>query len=270
MRNVHLQEELIFYIFSFDRPMQLDALLSSMHSSFSELPSICVQFKVSTERTRHAYNSLKSTYTNVHFIEEDTFRQTLLFNIQNVVKQRFISFLVDDILFVQSCDLRKIVNSIQENDIFSLRLGLTLSASKIVHKLQSLPNLQKKDSFYSWRWNDEKLDWGYAFSLDGNIFPAEFIVPKIQHSEFKGPNSLEGALSKIKISNSINGLCSGQSILVNLPFNRVQNEVSNWSANLNVDDLINRYFKGDRIDTSSYRNRIVTSVHEDWEIKFAT
>jgi hypothetical protein len=261
---------MIYYIFSFDRPMQLDALLSSMYRFSAIEPDIVVQYKTSSQKADEAYQVLKVAFPNVTYIHEKSFSSTLLSNLFRLRAHDTVSFLVDDIVFVRPFDLSKILNTLNNNRIFSFRLGLNLTESKIIGRYQSLPDLCKHNEVYSWNWAHAELDWAYPFSLDGNIYQTDFIIPKIENCNFKAPNSLEGSLAKLRISSQLEGICSEQSILVNLPLNRVQNEVKNWAGEADASELQSKYLEGIRIDYLSYTNRVVTSVHEDWEIQFAT
>ena len=246
--------------------MQLDALLASMFHYSKPYPEIVVQYKTTSKEAKYAYQLLSEKYKEINFIQECDFQKTLLSSLMQNQNYRFISFLVDDIIFMRKFDFKEILNIMDERSIYSLRLGLNLSISKIVNKPQELPNLERKKSFYSWWWNEGVLDWGYPHSLDGNIFPFEYISSLIRQIKFRAPNSLENKLSQKKIDNSFIGICSKESVLVNLPFNRVQNEVKNWSANFDVDILIRDFLDGRRIDFLSYGNRMISSVHEDWEM----
>lgn len=266
MRNVHLQKELVVYIFSCDRPMQLNALLESMLHYANVRPKIVVQYNASSNDAECAYDILSKKFKEITFVRENNFKQTLLDRLDRYQDYKYISFLVDDIIFVRNFCFKNILDIMDQKSIFSLRLGLNLTYSKIINKPQKLPKLSHYYDFYSWSWKEGVMDWGYPFSLDGNIFSYKFIVAFIEKIKFKAPNSLENSLSKSRIADNIKGLCANESILVNLPFNRVQNEVENWSGNVDVHMLTAQFLNGDRIDFLKYENRLISSVHEDWQM----
>ena len=88
-------------------------------------------------------------------------------------------------------------------------------------------------------------------------------------SDFKAPNSYEIALKAFNdIVISRKGLCFNESKILNLPINRVQNEVNNISGNISVDFLLDKWNQGYCLDTSILKGHVPLSVHEDHPVKF--
>ena len=241
-----------------------------MHTLISGQYSVIVQYRFSNKEFKNAYNEVFDEFPLSEQVMETIYADTLVTKMRSLPPDSKIAFLVDDIVFIKKFDLECVTNFVNERDIFSLRLGLTLSKSNIVKSQQPLPSMKKtKNKIYTWSWHNSNLDWGYLFSLDGNVFTLNNIIKKIETIKFKGPNSLEAKLNKKFSSKGYVGGCFNVSVLVNLPLNRVQTEVSNWAGNYSTNELLEIFQSGKRLDLKQYINRLVTSVHEDWPLYVA-
>ena len=59
-----------------------------------------------------------------------------------------------------------------------------------------------------------------------------------------------------------------KSIVLNMPINRVQDEVSNKSGEISIDFLLDKWNKGYKINTSIFENYVPKSTHEEHSIVF--
>ena len=268
---------MIFYIFSKDRPAQLSLLLESMERFVKGEYQIVVQYCATSAGFYSGYKKVIKQYkSKVHFHDEiDTgFEAQLTSSLTKYSKVggKCISFLVDDIVFLEHVNINLCVKYVGKSDIFSLRLGLTLSKSNIVNRLQPLPidlKICDDNSTFTWDWVSNSMDWGYPSSLDGNIFLFESFLLMIDSLQFHSPNTLENSIVKyFKNTKKLKGYCFKTSKLVNLPFNRVQNDVANFSFNISPVEINKKFLSGISIDIDAYVGRRITSVHESWELIF--
>ena len=128
---------------------------------------------------------------------------------------------------------------------------------------QDLPPLKPFGNLLRWKWNKGGIDWQYPFSLDGNVFVAEFISKLIRGCGFTSPNSLEDALQKYsKKYQHYYGLCFPQPVLVNIPANKVQTDLpNNRSGSADPKELSNLWDQGYQIDITCLAEMQCNSVH---------
>src|SRR5579864_2946877 len=68
--QTHTSADLI--IFSFDRPLQLYALLESVHMHVTDINSTTVIYRTSNERHQVAFNHVASQFPNAQFLHQQT------------------------------------------------------------------------------------------------------------------------------------------------------------------------------------------------------
>jgi len=263
-----------FVVFSKDRPMQLHALLKSMQHYIKGEFEIYIIYSTSNEEPyQKAYLDLEQEFINdnIQFVKEEfSFQKTLKNVIERFEKSR-IFFLVDDIVFKNHIDLSILKEFDTKNTIFSLRHGTHLSYSYVVDKDQKLPKISKSSfspELITWKWSCGEYDWGYPFSVDGHLFEISEVKFWVNNLEFKSPNTFELALQLLNRFNFYkSGLAFKNSIIVNIPCNKVQNEIQNYHGNYHQMDLLNLWNEGYRIDFLSFHNVLNKSVHEEFEFK---
>lgn len=267
-------------VFSFDRPLQLDALIRSHRAMDIGHSPIQILYKASTSDYQAAYRDLASEHESrlIQFVAESEFAR--LDEATRVLTQRSrsrtIFFLVDDIIFTDTVDVGAFSQFASRQIIPSLRLGRNIVWSYTHDRLQEQPNfttVRLSDGshsslagspFMAWRWWLGDVDWCYPGSLDGNIFFAELLRELLMDLRFEGPNSFEVALnSRLKSNRRIWGICFCKSRLMNIPWNKVQTEVSNRHGRLHQDRLLDAWRDGYRIDVSRLAHECNSSVHEE-------
>lgn len=88
-------------------------------------------------------------------------------------------------------------------------------------------------------------------------------------STFGAPNSYENCLKAFNdVAVCRKGMCFRESIILNLPINRVQAEIANLSGNVSVDMLLEHWNRGLALDTSMFGEHIPVAPHEEHLICF--
>jgi len=265
--------EMSTIVFSKDRAMQLHSLLSSFFDTKIGECGIIVIYAASTGVHKKAYDEVAAIFHNrVKFVDQGTFSslKNCLSQMVSGLPNGKMFFLVDDIVFTEKVDYQKLAELDLSNTIFSIRMGEHLNYSYVVSKRQPLPQtLAAQGDYLVWNWNEGALDWGYPMSVDGHIFLTAEVLLWIKHLEFSSPSSFEGALQKLKIVyNSKRGMSYRKSRIVNIPANKVQNEVANLHGAVHQDDLLQQWNEGLAIDHARFRGWNNYSVHQETEFKF--
>lgn len=267
-------------VFSKDRPLQLDALLTSCRRSFATAIPINVIYFASSDRGQVAYEEVASIHgdalTAFHAESPTSPFPDLLRSVLSQVRTRAVTFLVDDDVFIRPVDIAGLAKLAQTDVVPSLRLGRNITYSYIQDRSQPQPYLRRctdlgsltsaaqAESLLAWRWRSGAIDWGYPFSLDGNIFVVEMIQEYMDRINFGSPNSLEAELHRlVDLTRSWWGLCFEYSRLVNLPLNRVQTEIPNIHGAVHQDDLLTAWHQGLRMDIVAIEGLRNSSVHQE-------
>lgn len=258
-------------IFSYNRAMQLDALLSSIkeHWTLSEV-KVSILYNTSSEKYQKGYDLLKTIYPFFYFWKESKSKPFYklsdyfsIYNMFKIIKYKhcrkiktnfrellnyilddkcnYIMFLTDDSVFIKDVQYTKlhldyIDKNLNQNSI-SLRMGL---------KMNDMPEMLKlRYDIIKWNYSDykNKNNWSYRFSVDGHIYSMKKIKHLVKKIIFNNPTTLESHIldysNKFRILKS--GITFKEPYLLSFPINIVQSIADNESQNLSV-SLLNDYF----------------------------
>lgn len=259
--QIKLNSLLSGMVFSKDRPLQLHALLTSYYKRVKNPVPLTVLYTTSNSEIEGFYSDLKNLFLDrqVVFIKEEDFRRQVL-NWLHVTNSDRVFFMTDDAIFLDELDLNDslLFNPIEY--IFTLRYGMDLDYCYAYNMKQKLPSLRKYEEisskFYTWRWNEnfDSPDWSYPLSVDGNVYYRDEILAMCSNINFKSPNSLEMGM-QVFSDYFLNrkGVCFEKVKMINIPCNRVQNEVNNRTLQyFSTQDLLDVWKQGKRIDIDAF------------------
>lgn len=258
--------EISSVVFSKDRPMQLYGLIKSFYKNVQSPCGLMILYSASDSRFKVAYEEVRELCVNmdVKFYEETSFKDDLVHILENANTKK-IFFLVDDILFIRKINFTDFLSVDLSRVVPSLRLGLNLQRCYTANSKQLKPAFSgSDDEGYSWSWSEGEYDWGYPLSVDGNFFLLEEIIVMVKISEFNAPNSFEKSLQWF-LSEFIKrrGLCYKESVVVNIPFNKVQNENGNISGKVSEFELLDYWEQGYELDVGKYNQINNISAHQE-------
>lgn len=193
--------------------------------------------------------------------------------------EKYICFMVDDNLFVRPFSLRAVVqalHAIPHAIGFSLRLGKNTSCSYTLNSKQELPEFEDiDDGIMAYDWPLAKQDFNYPLEISSSIYRAAQVMPLMASIAFRNPNSLEGemaARSRWLATRFPKLLCFNTSVAFCNPVNKVQTIEAGNRAGLihhyTVEELSERFDKGERIDVISYSWFCPNSCHQEVELRF--
>jgi hypothetical protein len=263
-------------VFSRDRAHQLDVLLRSYVRSVVNPARLYIIYSASTEAHLLAYSELQNCIQDagldINFVREiEGFRMSLIATLE-LIETRNIFFLVDDIVFIRNVNLdyAREVDPLEE--IFSLRLSPKLRRSYTSNQRQMPPTFSKHSGSidkYLFDWFEKKNEWSYPWSLDGHVLSLAEVRIIASVSDFLAPNTLEAALTSFDtLCIGRKGSCLAESTIVNLPINRVQNEISNLSGSVSPEYLLKKWREGLILDVDPLWGHIPLAPHEEHELNF--
>jgi len=257
-------------VFSFDRPLQLYALLESAEQYVKNIGEIHVIYRSSNQRYDRAYQAVFGRFLDVLSIKQgnrpyDDFKPLLL-NSFAATKEEYIVFAVDDIIIQDTIDCAECIASMKQIDAygFYLRMGNNINYCYTLNKPQPVPSLHavSKD-VYSWTFTQREDDWGYPNTVDMTVYRKKEIEHDLRSTHYKAPNSFEAVWATL--SRRVMGrkaLCYAHSKMVNLPLNIVQQEWGNRHENsASVGQLLELFESGLKIDIVPLHNVCNVSPH---------
>lgn len=261
-------------IFSYNRPLQLYALLESLHTYCTGIGIIQVIYRVDTEQFRYAYDAVFYDFNRVKYYRQgknpyQDFKKLTLQSLRKSLSP-YIMFAVDDIIVKDFIDLRKCVDALEKWGAygFYFRLGINLThCYSWLHAKQPLPPLQQVEpDILSWCFKEGTFDWQYPHTVDMTIYRKNDVLNHLRGLSYHAPNKLEDVwniLSKSVLNKR--GLCYRISKIVNIPLNRVQHEYKNpvmdgWSPEM----LLQEFVAGKKIDITALYNIYNTEAHMEY------
>lgn len=266
-------------IFSFDRPMQLYALLESIQRHITGIEEIWVIYRTSTERYKAAYDALKQDFPQVHFEQQNStassFKQLVLQTLYQKMKSPYIFFAVDDMVVKDTICISEAISYLQATQayFFSFRLGENINYCYMGGFSQEIPlHLCLEKKVFAWQIDSAKGDWNYANSLDMTLYRKQTLKKTLETISFQNPNELEWhwtqAKSLTKHKKKRVGLCYSSSKALNIPLNLV-NPSKNKHMNLySPEDLLHKFEQNFLINIDPLYQIENESVHMEYEPSF--
>ena len=265
-------------VFSKDRPLQLDAALSSIELNLAdgEASDIHVLYRASTPRYAAGYRILAGQHPRAILHAEADFKSDL---IGLLSRAAHVIFLVDDTIFVAEFALAAAINALALDPGlvgFSYRLGRNTTYCYTLDKPQRLPAFDPIGAgTLSFDWTSAEHDFGYPLEVSSSMYRTADILPIIERLAFRNPNTLEAGLA-----HEADGFrttrprlaCYQQSVALSVPANMVQTAWANrvdGRPELAPEALLERYEVGDRIDVQHYQGHVPNACHEELEFRFA-
>lgn len=253
-------------VYSKNRPLQLYALLESMYvmTDAKESADVTVIYKYD-EAYLPCLEELRTKFSGVRFLHQEDFRKDTLTTLITSVNQ-YSTFLVDDIIFKSGVSFKDIESLLSTNPnilTFSMRMGLHLNLCYPTNSYQPIPNGNVVNEIFVWDWTQASGDWAYPVSLDGHIFKKSDVLKWASRINFTNPNQFEDYLQHSFKMDSVEKhcVCHTNSIIVNLPLNRVQDEYKNRCGELSAEELLSIWNSRKKIDTQSIAKLHNNSAH---------
>lgn len=275
VNSVFSREGCSCIVFSKDRATQLYSLLESYIKFVKNPVDVFVIYNASNEAFSKAYAELiklriDSGFRVFYFREKGDFKSSLLDVLSKLKTQKLI-FLTDDDLFIREIDFSLLTNIDPFHHIFSLRHGDSIRRSYTADKFFCPPSFRY---CFDWRllefeWFESPCEWSDPWSVDGHLFSSAEVTAISQICDYKAPNTFEAALKSFHfLIRGRKGLCCRNSVIVNIPFNRVQDEVDNKSGLIDANFLLDQWNGGLVLDFSDVYGQIPISTHEEYEPRF--
>jgi hypothetical protein len=255
-------------IFSKNRAVQLYALIKSLLDTKIGNCNVIVIYQATSPEHALSYDEVTNLIGDqAVFYDQNLYSsfKNCLINVLKDNQSRKVFFLVDDIIFTEKVNYHDIEKIDSSRYIFSLRMGAQLRYSYVVQKSQSLPQFfQKSNQYLSWHWLSGDFEWGYPLSVDGHVFNYDEVLIWASCLNYSAPNSLEIAMQNLRPYYLFKlGACFKKSVIINIPVNKVQDEVANLHGSIHQDELLAAWQRGLCIDFKKFRGFENISTHQE-------
>jgi hypothetical protein len=223
-------------IFSYNRPLQLYALLESLSMYVTGVNEVMVIYRAGDAHYEDAYQKVRAQFNKVTYYAQENaphdFKRYTLDCISRTANA-YVAFAVDDIVVKDYIDLDESIRLMRQYDAygFFLRLGKNLDYCYATLSDQKLPEFLYDDgTICLWNFEGSEYDWGYPHSLDMTIYRKADLMSLLSNLDYNGPNQLEHYLA-LNADYSKKGVCYQTSKIINLPINLVQTYTYNNCQN---------------------------------------
>lgn len=275
LERIDLIDGITGIVFSKDRPLQLYALLESYSQYVKNPAPLHVIFSSTNSSYESAYNNIKewvnkNNFFHIEFISQKDIFSEVLNRLLRQIKTKTVFFLVDDNVFINEINFDDIRQNISSDVIISLRHSPLIKESYTTKQNFSPPKFKKiNKNLLMFNWFESPCEWSDPWSVDGHFLDLAEIRVISRLSSFSAPNSFEIALKAFNdISKQKKGYCFNNSKIINLPINRVQDEVRNTSGNISPEFLLEKWNNNYSLDRSCLNKLKLTSTHEEFRINF--
>lgn len=269
---------LLNIIFSYNRAMQVDYLLSTILKKIKIDDYETVILYHTTGHHHLGYKKLIEKYKNypnirfeerkeiwfdTAFLKTLTNKKNLKFFLEKNLKNKqgdnfkgllqgmlrktrheLVMFNTDDGVFYNDVFLDEQVLSEfkkdPENSSYRMYVG---------DNIEGFPDyIQKKGNHYEWDYYADKniTHWSYPFSVDGTIYNAKHLLKVLEKIPYHNPITLEENVFRHALQHKLfrKGMSPLQTKLVGTTLNRVSVETFNPTINISVDELNEKFIEG--------------------------
>ncbi len=265
--NVENKESVDLVIFSFDRPMQLFALLESIEAYATGLNSIDVIYRTSSQEYETAYKEVFARFPKARPIHEEkgSFRRLCLNSVAEAPSP-YIAFAVDDLVLTRSTNFALSAQALSRTQGYGFYLsnGLNLRQCYMKNKEQPLPlHIALDHGIYAWQFKQGEADWNYPHTLDLCIYRKADVQKDLQALPFHNPPTLESSWAHKGRSKRV-GLFFATSSCVNIPLNLVAPSHNRFNNHYTPKELLTLFNQGLKIDITPLKGIDNPSRHIDY------
>jgi len=267
-KRMQAPPEVTSLVFSFDRPLQLHALIKSLVQNQHVTRDVLVVYRSSSPTIGLSYQRVFNSFRNqinLIPIQEDNrgLKPALLDALNRMECSHFLLYVDDQVVF-KSLNKSETQSALAVADVFTFRLGLNTRYCYTLNKSQAIPVHQTQGDLIFWGIEQGADDFRYPFSFDGTFIPSLYLKLCCRFLSYKGPNSLEGAMNYslwLALILRLRMAAPSHQKCVNFVLGRVQDEVANRSLDYDINTLHQLYLDGFELRASPELAETIVSPH---------
>lgn len=265
-------------VFSFDRPLQLYALLESLQLHATEIRSTTIIYRTSNDRYNDAFKKVAQQFPHIQLFHQQSISDFKTLTIRAIEESTsdYVIFAVDDNIVKDTFSADECIEWLEKTNAygFYLKLGSHLNYCYTENAPQQLPPLTHiHDSMYAWEFELGEKDWRYPNTVDMTLYRKKDLISLFKDLEYTNPNLLEGKWAAwwvIHKAPSPIGIFYENSKILNIPLNKVQTvNIFNRDMNLYTpEELLEKFEAGYKIDIAPLYQINNKAVHTEYEPTF--
>jgi hypothetical protein len=265
-------------IFSYDRPLQLYALLESLSLYATDINSITTVYRTSNDRYDAAFNYVASQFPQVNFLHQQNIHDFKSLTLQALESSSsdYVVFAVDDNIVKDTINLQECITWLENTNAygFYLKLGTHLDYCYTENAPQAVPpHEQIHNTIFSWEFESGEKDWHYPNTVDMTLYRKKDLLHLFKQLDYTNPNLLEGKWAAwwvVHKAPSPIGLFYKNSKIINIPLNKVQTiDILNRDMNLYTpQELLEKFENGYKINIAPLYQMKNKAVHTEYEPTF--
>ncbi|MBI3236423.1 MAG: glycosyltransferase family 2 protein [Chlamydiales bacterium] len=269
-----LEKKVDFILFSYDRPLQLYALLESIEKHASSIDQITVIYRCSSEEYEKAYREVGADFPRVKMVcqgrEPAKDFQPLVMQALRSGSSEYFLFAVDDMVVIDRFDVREGIDALERTGAYGFfyRLGKGIDYDYMLDLSIRQPDFMRiQEDVYAWVFKSHQGYWGYPTSTDIVLYRKDQVLGQLEKLKFENPNQLEGRWLKAADFKGI-GLCHSAAKVVNIPLNLVNISTNRCLNTLNPQELLEVFNRSLKIDIDPLYLQEYRSAHIDYTPSF--
>ncbi len=241
-------------IFSYDRPLQLYALLESAHRYLTHVANFSVIYRTSSSDYDTSYLDVIQAFPGVNFIKQSSIKdfKPLLMDVLSNTNANHVIFAVDDMIVIDHLDVALAVHDLEKTGAYGLYLahGKEINYCYMEDRYTGVPpSIEADKNLHIWQFKQGSGDWAYPNSLDMVLYRKQDIIKCFSKLNFTNPNTLEGIWhTQAKLEKM--GLYYTTPKAVNIPLNLVNISSNRYLNTISAQELLLRFQEGYKIDIS--------------------
>ncbi len=258
-------------VYSYHRPLQLFALLESVEKYILNLGEVHIIYRCDNEKFCAGYEQLISRF-NKYFFHKQGKTPALDFKVLtlkyfNESSSDYVVFAVDDIVVKDYFDISQCVSALKKTNsyAFFLRLGMNIKECYMRQDKCPLPKHNLIENYlYLYNFSDGQFfywcPWAYPNNVDMTIYKKSEIKNDLEKINMTYPNDFEFLWANLA-DYSKKGLFFKDSKIVNIPINVTPNSSNRNMKLYSIDELLEIFNLGLKIDISLYNKFDNKSPH---------
>lgn len=268
------KEQVDLVVFSFNRPLQLYAFLESVQKYISGLSEQVVIYRSSSSNFEAGYEQVRLAFPSVRFVRQgdnpkEDFKPLTMRAIFGTPSS-YVVFAVDDIIVKDYVDLTQCTAAMKKTGAygFYLRLGQEINYCYMMNDAQGVPDsIDCGNGIHAWQFEKGKYDWKYPNTVDLTVYKKAEIRERLSQMKFTNPNTFEAQWAQKADMRKV-GLYFTSAKMINIPVNLVNTSSNRHMNSFSVEELLEKFKAGLKIDITRFHQFPNCSVHTEAEIAF--
>jgi len=273
-KNSDEKERVDLVVFSFDRPLQLYAFLESAQEYIFGLGERVVIYRSSNPDFETGYEQVRLAFPSVRFVRQgdnpkEDFKPLMMRAVFGTPSP-YVVFAVDDIIVKDDVDLTQCTAAMEKTGAygFYLKLGQGIDYCYTMNEEQGIPeSIDCGNGIYAWQFEAGKFDWHYPNTVDLTVYKKEEIRTRLSQMKFTNPNTFEAGWARKADMRKV-GLYFANAKMINIPINLVNISGNRHMNSFSVQELLEKFKAGLKIDIARFHQFPNHSVHTETEIAF--